>query len=144
MEREAAHAAPTGAGPGVVSMNIVGFDHLVLKCGDVAETLAWYCDRLGLAPVRVDEWRAGTVPFPSVRVSPGTIIDLVPRAGDVAEPNVDHLCLVADRATVEAIANGDAGLTVVDQGTRFGARGDGESVYVLDPDGTTVEIRYYP
>jgi len=125
-------------------MNVTGFDHLVLKCADVEVSLAWYCTRLGLAPVRVDEWRAGTAPFPSVRVSPHTIIDLIPAAAPVTEPNVDHICLVADRDTVEAIASGAAGLTVVDGGTRYGARGDGESVYVLDPDGTTVEIRYYP
>ncbi len=28
-------------------------------------------------------------------------------------------------------------------GTRFGARGDGQSLYVKDPDGTTVELRHY-
>jgi catechol 2,3-dioxygenase-like lactoylglutathione lyase family enzyme len=48
---------------------ITGFDHLVLKCGDVDTTLAWYVDRLGLDPVRVDEWRAGDAPFPSARIS---------------------------------------------------------------------------
>ena len=31
-------------------------------------SLAFYVDALGLAPVRVDEWRAGEVLFPSVRV----------------------------------------------------------------------------
>ena len=48
-------------------VSVVGFDHLVLKCADVETSLAWYCDQLGLEPVRVEEWRAGLAFFPSVR-----------------------------------------------------------------------------
>ena len=126
------------------SLRITGFDHLVLRCADVEATLAWYVDTLGLAPVRVDEWRAGAVPFPSVRVSAATIIDLVPATGVVTERNVDHLCLVADRATVDAIAADSETFRVIDgPGVRFGARGDGWSVYVHDPDDNVVEIRSY-
>lgn len=122
---------------------ITGFDHLVLRCADVETTLAWYRDELGLAPVRVDEWRAGAAPFPSVRVSPDTIIDLVPATGAVGERNVDHLCLVADRPTVDAIATSPS-LRVVDgPDERYGARGNGWSVYVVDPDDTVVEVRSY-
>jgi catechol 2,3-dioxygenase-like lactoylglutathione lyase family enzyme len=123
---------------------ITGFDHLVLRCADVEETLAWYVDLLGLAPVRVDEWRHGTVPFPSVRVDAGTIIDLVPATGTVDERNVDHFCLVADRATVDAIAADPERFRLTgEHGVRFGARGDGWSVYVHDPDDNVVEIRSY-
>jgi catechol 2,3-dioxygenase-like lactoylglutathione lyase family enzyme len=126
------------------SLRITGFDHLVLRCADVDTTLAWYVSTLGLAPVRLDEWRAGTVPFPSVRVSPDTIIDLVPATGVVTERNVDHICLVADRATVDAIAGDPETFQVIDGPVvRFGAQGDGWSVYVSDPDGNVVEIRSY-
>ena len=34
-------------------------------------------------------------------------------------------------------------LTVAERGPRFGARGTGESIYVHDPDGLTVEFRTY-
>jgi catechol 2,3-dioxygenase-like lactoylglutathione lyase family enzyme len=122
---------------------ITGFDHLVLKCADVDKTLAWYVDELGLAPVRVEEWRAGRAPFPSARVSEGTIIDFIGGGGGDGR-NVDHLCLVADRATVEEIGGADSGFDVLDGPvTRYGARGDGWSVYVQDPDGMVVEIRSY-
>ncbi|WP_116999312.1 VOC family protein [Desertimonas flava] len=129
-------------------LNIHAFDHLVVKCSDVDATLRWYLDVLGLEPVRVDEWRAGQAFFPSVRVSPDTIIDLIPRAGEYGERNVDHICLVADRASVDAIvADGTSDsptFSIVDgPGTRYGARGDGWSVYVTDPDDNVVEIRSY-
>src|SRR5262245_48186846 len=123
---------------------ITGFDHLVLRCADVERTLAWYVGAVGLEPVRGDEWRAGSVPFPSVRVSRETIIDLVPATGAVTERNVDHFCLVADRATVDAIAaDGDSFRVIGEPGPRFGAQGDGWSVYVHDPDDNVIEIRSY-
>jgi catechol 2,3-dioxygenase-like lactoylglutathione lyase family enzyme len=126
------------------SIRITGFDHLVLRCADVEKTLAWYIEKLGMSPVRVDEWRRGAVPFPSVRASATTIIDLIPAAGSVTEGNVDHFCLVADRATVEAIAADTDAFRIHEvPSVRYGARGDGWSVYVYDPDDNVVEIRSY-
>jgi catechol 2,3-dioxygenase-like lactoylglutathione lyase family enzyme len=126
------------------SIRITGFDHLVLRCADVEKTLAWYLEKLGMSPVRVDEWRRGAVPFPSVRASANTIIDLIPAAGSVTERNVDHFCLVADRATVDAIAADTDGFRIHEEpSVRYGARGDGWSVYVYDPDDNVVEIRSY-
>jgi catechol 2,3-dioxygenase-like lactoylglutathione lyase family enzyme len=120
--------------------NVVGFDHVVLRCADVETTLAWYVDRLGLAPVRVDEWRDGSAPFPSVRISDDTIIDLIPGATD--DGRLDHLCVVIEPTDLERLAAG--GFDVVDgPAARFGARGMGTSLYVRDPDGLVVELRHY-
>ncbi len=120
---------------------VTGFDHIVLACSDVERTLAWYVDLLGLEPVRVDEWRRGEAPFPSVRVDAGTIIDLI--AGTPTDGRLDHFCLVVDPTDLDAIA-ASGEFTVVDgPGRRFGARGDGTSLYVRDPDGTVVELRHY-
>ncbi len=122
----------------------LGFDHVVLRCADVEESLRWYVEVLGLPAERVEEWRGGSAPFPSVRVSPETIIDLIPAAGAVGERNVDHICLVADRATVDAISADRSTFRLVGEpGQRSGARGDGWSVYVRDPDDNVVEIRHY-
>ncbi|MFH8789593.1 VOC family protein [Streptomyces roseoverticillatus] len=126
-------------------MRVIAFDHLVINVSDVERSLAFYTGPLGLDPVRVDEWRAGRAPFPSVRVSPTTIIDLVERdRGDAAGSNVDHICLVVEPLDWQTVI--DSGVfTVVDgPGQRFGARGSAESLYVLDPDGNTVELRWYP
>ena len=125
-------------------INIVDFDHLVLKVSDIEATLEFYVDRLGLEPLRVDERRSGTAPFPSARISPGAILDFFPVDEAVNERNVDHFCLVADRASIDAICEPDSGITVRSgPGERFGARGQGWSVYVTDPDGYVIEIRSY-
>ncbi|MFH8347856.1 VOC family protein [Streptomyces sp. NPDC018045] len=123
-------------------MRVIAFDHLVLNVADAERALDFYCGPLGLEPVRVEEWRAGRAPFPSVRVSPTTIIDLV--EGDRGESNVDHICLVVEPLDWQQVI--DSGVfTVVDgPGRRYGARGDAQSLYVLDPDGNTVELRWYP
>ncbi|MEV4503342.1 VOC family protein [Streptomyces klenkii] len=125
-------------------MRVIAFDHLVLNVSDVERSLAFYTGPLGLDPVRVEEWRAGRVPFPSVRVSPTTIIDLVDRErGETAASNVDHICLVVEPLDWQTVVDSGT-FTVVDgPGQRFGARGNAESLYVLDPDGNTVELRWY-
>ncbi|MFP8942655.1 VOC family protein [Streptomyces fenghuangensis] len=123
-------------------MRVIAFDHLVLNVEDVERSLDFYCGPLGLEPVRVEEWRAGKAPFPSVRVSDTTIIDLV--AGPRDGSNVDHICLVVEPLDWQEVVDSGA-LTVVDgPGPRFGARGTAQSVYILDPDGNTVELRWYP
>ncbi|TKA03002.1 VOC family protein [Actinacidiphila oryziradicis] len=126
-------------------MRVIAFDHLVLNVADVERALDFYCGPLGLEPVRVEEWRAGKVSFPSVRVSPTTIIDLVEGArGESGESNVDHICLVVEPLDWQEVVDSDV-FTVVDgPGPRFGARGSAQSLYVLDPDGNTVELRWYP
>lgn len=122
-------------------IRVTELDHIVLNSADVERSLAWYVGELGLEPVRVDEWRRGEVFFPSVRVNGSTIIDLMhmPRVGE----NVDHFCLVIEPTDLDAVA-GSGRFEVVDgPGTRFGARGDGTSLYVRDPDGNVVELRHY-
>jgi catechol 2,3-dioxygenase-like lactoylglutathione lyase family enzyme len=124
------------------AVRVIAFDHLVLNVEDIERALDFYCGPLGLEPVRVEEWRAGKALFPSVRVSPTTIIDLIARPR--GEANVDHICLVVEPLDWQEVI--DSGVfTVVDgPSSRFGARGSGQSLYVLDPDGNTVELRWYP
>jgi catechol 2,3-dioxygenase-like lactoylglutathione lyase family enzyme len=123
------------------AVTVTELDHLVLRCTDIETTLRWYHDNLGLAPVRVDEWRAGTVLFPSLRVNAHTIIDLLP--GDTADGRLDHICLVVEPTDLDALAAGGRFEVVDGPGLRYGARGDGTSLYVRDPDGLTVELRHY-
>ncbi|MGV9288382.1 VOC family protein [Streptomyces sp. NPDC003719] len=126
-------------------MRVIAFDHLVLNVADVERSLAFYTGPLGLEPVRAEEWRAGKAPFPSVRVSPTTIIDLVEGPADGPRgANVDHICLVVEPLDWQQVVASGV-FTVLDgPGERFGARGTAVSLYVADPDGNTVELRWYP
>jgi catechol 2,3-dioxygenase-like lactoylglutathione lyase family enzyme len=122
-------------------VRVVGFDHLVLVVADVEASLRFYCGELGLDGMRVEEWRRGEVPFASVRIDEGTIVDLL--AGERSGTNVDHLCLVIEDADVGALAASGRFEVVGGPVRVFGARGHGMSVYVRDPDGNTVELRTY-
>ncbi|MFJ3640832.1 hypothetical protein ACIPRD_13875 [Streptomyces sp. NPDC090108] len=77
-----------------------------------------------------------------MRITSETIIDLV--SGPRGESNVDHVCLTVEPLDwAEFIASG--AFTVLEGPVeRFGARGVATSVYVRDPDGNTVELRWYP
>ena len=121
-------------------MRVTGLDHIVLNVDDVHRSLRFYVDTLGMEPVRLEEWEAGEAPFVSVRVDHGTIIDLMTleRGGQ----NVDHFCLVVDDDVDELAASGTLD---VEHGPAdlFGARGQGRSIYVRDPDDNLVELRNY-
>ncbi|MFN0026581.1 MAG: VOC family protein [Acidimicrobiales bacterium] len=133
-------------------VQVTGFDHLVLRCRDVETTLDFYARTLGLATERVEAWRQGQVPFPSVRIDATTLIDLVPGGSDPVDTahgthsaNLHHLCLVVAVDTNLSALAGSGLLTVVDgPAVRWGAQGNATSLYVTDPDGTVVELRVYP
>lgn len=123
------------------AITVTDFDHIVLNVADGERSLRFYCDELGLAPVRVEEWRQGQAPFPSVRVSGGTIIDLLVR--DRTGENADHFCLVIEPMDLDELKASGRFEVLDGPATRYGARGDGTSLYIRDPDGNTVELRHY-
>lgn len=129
-------------------LTVTGVDHLVLRVKDLPAMLAFYVDVLG-CPIerRSDELgliqlRAGT-----------SLIDLVPvdgrlgRAGG-APPgaegrNLDHFCLRIEGFDLEAVRRHleGHGVAVGESGLRYGAGGEGISVYLSDPDGNGLELR---
>jgi catechol 2,3-dioxygenase-like lactoylglutathione lyase family enzyme len=120
----------------------LALDHLVLVVSDPERALDWYGRHAGLAGVRVEEWRQGRAPFPSLRVDDTTIIDLVAGDPGPGRGHLDHICFVVSPSDLDVLAE-DPELQVVDRGERFGARGQGRSIYVHDPDGLLVEFRCY-
>jgi len=128
-------------------VQVIGLDHIVLRCADIETSLAFYCDELGLAPDRVDEWRQGETFFPSVRIDATTLIDLFPAPPDhVVDPrgagkNMEHFCLVIAPADLDALAEHFPDSKRADG--LYGAQGIASSLYVQDPDGNTVELRSY-
>ena len=121
-------------------VHVVGLDHVVLNVADTRRSIAWYRDELGLEVLRFEEWEAGKVFFPSVRIDAGTIMDVleVDRSGQ----NVDHICLVVTD-DIDALASSGRFEVVDGPDVRWGARGDARAVYVRDPDGNVIELRNY-
>ena len=123
-------------------IRVIGLDHIVLTTEHVDDMLAFYTTVLGLEWVRVDEWRRGEVPFPSLRVDATTLIDLM--SGERTGINLNHFCLVIESADLYDLAAG--GVVDVARGPvagLFGAQGFARSLYINDPDGNLIELRSY-
>jgi catechol 2,3-dioxygenase-like lactoylglutathione lyase family enzyme len=124
-------------------------DHIVLEVADPERSAAFYQEVVGLAPVRLDEYRAGAVKFPSLRVDESSLIDLFPRAmwrGPTAY-NPNHLCLATTTDALAALRGRLAAHSIPitrSDDHNFGARGFGRSIYFDDPDGISIEVRDYP
>jgi catechol 2,3-dioxygenase-like lactoylglutathione lyase family enzyme len=122
-------------------MRVTGFDHVVVISSDVEASLDYYAGVLGLEPIDVDEWRNGQASFPSVRVSESTIIDLM--AGQPDGRNTDHICLVVEPTDLHELSQRKDLNVVQGPVQRGGARGQGWSLYVIDPDGYLLELKQY-
>jgi catechol 2,3-dioxygenase-like lactoylglutathione lyase family enzyme len=128
-------------------------DHIVLNVEDDEKMIAFYSNVLMFPTERLEQYRAGKVPFPSVRLNADTIIDLFPkklweksiRAGSSRE-NLNHFCIAVSRKTWEdLLVRLQANSTPIEEGPvqRWGAHGTGTSVYFRDPEGNLIEARYY-
>jgi catechol 2,3-dioxygenase-like lactoylglutathione lyase family enzyme len=127
----------------------VELDHVVLEVRDPVASAAFYEGVLGFAPVRLAEYQAGSAPFLSSRVGPGTLLDLFPPRlwRGPAPQNPHHLCVALSAEAFRALERrlSERGIPITRrQDHNFGARGFGRSVYFEDPDGLSIEVRYYP
>jgi glyoxylase I family protein len=135
-------------------------DHVVLWVEDAKRALEFYTKVVGLPPVRGEEFLAGTAPFPSVRLSEATILDLTPAlvaqfaahfTGEekptAAGKPMNHVCLAMERDAFDSLAARlkDANVKMHRVGeTSFGARGTSKHwFYFQDPDGNVLEARTY-
>ncbi|PND59381.1 dioxygenase [Mycobacterium sp. ENV421] len=122
-------------------------DHVVLWTKDPAVAMDFYTRVVGLEPVRFDEFRTGEAPFPSVRVSADSILDLSPEDNGGIQHRVNHVCLAMTKAEYDALDQRlrAEGIDTSDRlAPTFGARGWGpEGMYFPDPDGNVIEARYY-
>ena len=131
---------------------VTGLDHIVLRVADAEASMSWYVQKLGLAPERLEQWRGGEVPFPSVRVDATTVIDLLEvKAESQSEPgsqptgiNLDHFALLVPGVDLNALAESAEFTVIRGPGALWGAQGRGLGMYVADPDGHVVELRTYP
>jgi catechol 2,3-dioxygenase-like lactoylglutathione lyase family enzyme len=128
-------------------------DHIALQThGDALVLASWYTDVLQFEPIDFAEYRDGTRPFPSVRISRTCILDFFGAGAESQSPqvvrNANHICFaVRSRSDLEDLMATlrNAGFPPMQDTPlrRSGARGDGYSVYVSDPDGNMLEFRAY-
>lgn len=122
-------------------MHAKTLDHIVLEVKDLEASLGFYRDLLGMEPVRLEEFYAHTVPFASVKAG-ATLIDLF--VTDTPRSGLHHFCVEVSDSVKTIVTELKAhDVPYSDLGNRFGAKGQGTSVYVTDPDGYSVEIRTY-
>jgi catechol 2,3-dioxygenase-like lactoylglutathione lyase family enzyme len=133
----------------MISIKVKSLDHVVLNVSDAERSLAFYAGILGLRPERTDEFRSGRVPFPSVRIDAGTIVDFLdPVHRDAAPPNrnLNHIALALGNAPSEiAEFLNERGIRIVREMTgNFGAQGNtAHSFHIFDPDGNLLELQAY-
>ena len=120
-------------------MRISAIDHVVLPVDDAEAAIRFYTEVLGLEGVRLEEFRAGRAGFASARVG-GALLDLMPTE---RPERLDHVCLrvAAPIESVVAELEGAGVALVTGPVRRYGAEGDGMSVYVRDPAGNTLELK---
>ncbi len=126
-------------------------DHIVLRVRDLDAMVRWYGRVLG-CPV---ERRQDEIGLVQLRAG-SALVDLVPvdgklgRAGG-APPgkegrNVDHFCFRVEPFDEVAIRAhlAECGVEAGPTESRYGAEGEGPSIYLQDPEGNTIELKGPP
>jgi glyoxylase I family protein len=131
--------------------SIQAIDHLVLRVTALDKMLHFYCEALGCTVERRQD-EIGLVQLRAGR----SLIDLVTidgklgRAGGAAPGpegrNMDHFCLRVepfDEAAIRSQLNRH-GYSAGESGSRYGAQGEGPSIYLADPEGNMLELKGPP
>lgn len=127
-----------------IPFKVAELDHLVLRCRDQARMLDFYTRVLGLP----EERRLDAIGLIQLRAG-ASLIDLIPATSPplAASANVDHFCLgvvMSDFAAALAYLR-DQGVAIAGEPvTRYGARGNGLSLYLHDPEGNMIELKQMP
>jgi glyoxylase I family protein len=128
-----------------------GLDHLVLRARDQGALVRFYCEVLGCEVEKHQEaiglvqLRIGDALLDIISVD-GKLGRLGGAAPGVEGRNLDHFCLrIApfDLAALRAHLHAH-GVAPGEYGSRYGAEGEGPSLYFSDPEGNMVELKGPP
>jgi glyoxylase I family protein len=129
-------------------IHIGEIDHVVLRAIDMDTMQRFYCEVLGCH----EERRQDRIGLVQLRAG-ASLIDLVAVDGTLgrhggAAPgreghNMDHLCLrVEDYDEAAILKHLKAhGVRIGESGLRYGAQGEGPSIYLYDPQGNMIELK---
>ncbi len=129
-------------------IQIADIDHVVLRAIDIEALRRFYINVLGCR----EERRQDDIGLVQLRAG-RSLIDLVDTNGKLgrqagAAPgaeghNVDHICLRVlnyDEAAILAHLKAH-GVRIGELGSRYGAHGEGPSIYLYDPQGNMIELK---
>ena len=129
-------------------IHIREIDHLVLRVVDLEKMLGFYCRALGCTVERRQD-DMGLVQLRAGR----SILDLVPVQGKLGQAggaalgkdarNLDHFCFRVEPFNAAHIRSHfeAQGIEVGPVVSRYGAEGEGPSIYLSDPEGNIVELK---
>jgi len=129
-------------------INIRAIDHVVLRVTELESMVRFYTDVLGCRLER----GPGDLGLAQMRAG-ASLIDLIDSSGplgkqagappDHGAPNMDHFCLQVEPWDNDAIRGHleACGIELSGTASRYGALGQGPSIYLKDPEGNTVELK---
>lgn len=130
-------------------IEVAGIDHIVLRTSKLEAMLDFYSGILGCKVERetppetgLTQLRAGNALIDLVTVE-SRLGKLGGKAPTKTENNLDHFCLQLKPISNETIKTHleTHGIKVGEFAERYGAQGLGNSIYIKDPEGNTVELR---
>lgn len=131
-----------------VPFRLAGLDHIVLRIRDRAVMLDFYCNALGCVLEReqpelgLTQLRAGSSLIDFVELD-GKLGRMGGAAPGKEGRNIDHFCLAIapfDEAKIRAHLTAH-GVAAGETGSRYGAGGEGPSIYLQDPEGNSIELK---
>jgi glyoxylase I family protein len=125
-------------------VKIAEIDHVVFRCRDQNKMLDFYTRLMGLVEERRLE------PMGLIQLRAGrSMIDLVPSKAAVDEKseNVDHVCLGIEATDMSEVARRlrECAVEIIEGPVmRYGAHGNGLSIYIRDPERNVIELKQMP
>ena len=121
-----------------MAFHVERIDHVVLRCRDLPAMVDFYQKALGfnverkLDRISLVQMRAGA-----------SLLDLIAADRPKDGGNMDHLCFRVEPFDRDAIVTRLAplGISVGETVQRYGAEGNGPSVYFHDPEGNQIELK---
>ena len=121
-----------------MTFHVERIDHVVLRVRDLQAMVRFYEQALGfnvertLDRLKLVQMRAGA-----------SLLDLIAAGRPDGDGNMDHLCFRVDPFDRDAIVTRLAplGISVGETVERYGAEGNGPSVYFHDPEGNQIELK---
>ena len=121
-----------------MTFHVERIDHVVIRARDLPAMVRFYEQALGFKVER----RLDRISLVQMRAG-ASLLDLVGAEQAEGPPNMDHLCFRVEPFDRDAIVTRLApfDISVGETVERYGAEGNGPSVYFHDPEGNQIELK---